>query len=311
MNKKLETTNCVICKTNKYTILFENHDRLHGKDGIFNVVQCNSCGLIYLNPRPMENYIGDYYPDIYEPYNTSLENFYIKLHLSLLTSYYRNKKNFADYFKSILCQMLFNPIPIKYKGTRILDIGCGNGVFLYGLKNNDFDVYGIDMSEKAVDFAQNTLGLNNVKLSSINKLEYQDEFFDVITMNHVIEHLYNPENVIKEIDRILKKDGLLVISTPNSDSINFKLFKEYWFPLETPRHLNLFNHSTIQKLLCDFDFIIDKISFDVSTYSIAQSFKYKFRFNLGIIRLLLLPIMYLISIFNKGDIIVFKIKRRI
>ena len=306
---KLEYINCELCGSNKSTLLFHNYDRSHCTKGIFNIVKCNNCGLLYINPRPKRQFIDEYYPDDYEPYNINLNNFYQKLNESLLNSYYKENKSLLNNLKSFLYQLIYSPIPKEYKG-RILDIGCGNGIYLYNLKKHGWKVYGVEMSQRAVAFAQKKLKLKNVRHGTIENIRYPDEYFDVITMNHVIEHLFEPKKALEEINRILKKKGLLIITTPNINSFNFKLFREFWFPLETPRHLNIFNSLTMKRLMLGAGFIIKKISYDISGDSLMRSLNYKFKINFKKIKLLFLPFTIILAILGVSDVMTFYIRKK-
>jgi SAM-dependent methyltransferase len=135
-------------------------------------------------------------------------------------------------------------------------------------------------------------------------------------MNHVIEHLPNPKETLQEIKRILRKDGLLLITTPNFDSINAKIFKENWFPLEIPRHLYLFTPVTLKKLLNSVGgFRLNKIKYDVSTYSLMKSMEYwlegrdKIKNILVRFRLLFLPLTIIQALVRKSDVMTFYVYR--
>lgn len=80
----------------------------------------------------------------------------------------------------------------------------------------------------------------------LKKSVFPDNAFDAITMNHVIEHLYDPITTLEECRRVLKPVGKLVIVTPNIESLGARLFGEVWRGLEIPRHLYLFSPSTLQ-----------------------------------------------------------------
>lgn len=312
MNKKiiLEKTSCHVCKLNKSKLLLKNHDRFNNDKSIkFSLVKCCNCGLVYLNPRPTAKTIGYYYKSNYEPYNINKNDFYQQLQASLMKSYYSKESTFLNYIKSLFYKSIYSPLP-KNKIGKILDVGCGNGLYLSQLQENGWDVYGIDMSSDAVKFAKDEFGLKNVKQGVLEDVDYPSNMFDVITMHHVIEHLYNPIKVLQKINKSLKKNGLLVISTPNIDSINFSFFKKYWFPLETPRHTYLFNKKTMSNLADKAGFKIVKVSYDKSSHSFIRSFKYKYNYDVSFLRFLLIPMMILFSFFGRSDIVTFYLKKQ-
>jgi methionine biosynthesis protein MetW len=100
-------------------------------------------------------------------------------------------------------------------GTRLLDVGCGAGTLCYFAKEKYEDVYGIDISENALNMAKRY----NIKISKVNlneeKLPFEDGYFDAITCLDVIEHVFEPIDLITEINRVLRIGGILVISSPN------------------------------------------------------------------------------------------------
>ncbi len=103
-------------------------------------------------------------------------------------------------------------------GKRVLDVGCGNGTVLYNLKNGFDELYGIELSKKRVNISKKTLKGFNAEIIEGNieaGVEYDDEFFDVIICSDVIEHLVDVFCGFKEMTRILKKKGRLVLNTPN------------------------------------------------------------------------------------------------
>ncbi len=90
--------------------------------------------------------------------------------------------------------------------------------------------------------------------STLHQAEYKNNFFDTITLNHVLEHVNNPSEMMLELNRILKPGGHLVIATPISDSLTFKIFGKYWAQIDTPRHLFIFSTETLKKYSEEFGF---------------------------------------------------------
>ena len=110
-------------------------------------------------------------------------------------------------------------------GGKILDVGCGPGWFLSSL-GSEWDRYGVEVSTYASKVARNSGAIHNGTLE-----EYTETGFDVIVMNHVIEHIADPVSVLKKIKNILNDDGVLIIGTPDFDSAcarrygkNFRFF---------------------------------------------------------------------------------------
>ena len=106
--------------------------------------------------------------------------------------------------------------------------------------NEGFDAYGTDVSENAGEILPDELK-KKIESNSFTKTNYDNESFDVITLKQVLEHFIAPEEVLSEVHRILKPDGILYIEVPNTRCLKSKVFKQFWFNLEVPRHLYHFN----------------------------------------------------------------------
>ena len=147
----------------------------------------------------------------------------------------------------------------KYKnGGRLLDIGCAAGFFLEVAEEKGWDVFGVELSEYASNYARER-GLN-IFTGDVTATKFPDEYFDVITLWAVISNLQNPYNNLIEAYRILKKKGLIVIQTGNIDSIFAKLQGINWGILTPGGHLYYFSPKTLRKMLELTGFEIVKIS---------------------------------------------------
>lgn len=126
-------------------------------------------------------------------------------------SYWYNRKN-----AEALAPREIKAISLIKKGNgRLIDIGCGEGRFLMKvIKKYEGNCYGVDYSKKAIEIC-NRKGLR-VKSCDIEKrIPFKNGFFDIAYCGEVIEHLYNPDKFLDEVNRILKKGGILIITTPN------------------------------------------------------------------------------------------------
>lgn len=127
----------------------------------------------------------------------------------------------------------------------VLDVGCGSGNLLEALRESGHtDLEGVDFDPKAVQVAREA-GLN-VSAGEVNAVARRD--FDVVLMNHVIEHLPSPEKALREVANHLKPSGIFVIRTPNSRSFLAQCFGRDWRGLEPPRHLNIFTTQSLALL---------------------------------------------------------------
>jgi len=233
----MEYVKCALCGSeNNSPILTAGDYRLHTTDEEFNLVQCRQCGLIYVNPRPIREEMDKFYPKEYYNEQNQISKLVVKL---------------VHYMK------IQNTMSFKKKG-RILDVGCGDGGFILHFKKRGWEVYGIDTSEAACKLAIEKLGRNifNCKLKDCH---FPDSYFDVVTLNHVLEHMSDPNGELREIHRILKDGGILLLSTPNIDCLQFKITRERWFGLDLPRHLYHYSHKTIVSILKKNGFNVVKV----------------------------------------------------
>ena len=130
---------------------------------------------------------------------------------------------------------------------RLLDVGCGSGLWLLLVAQLGWQVEGIDFDEKSVSLARQQ-GLL-VHLGSLEQQNFPSESFDALALSHVIEHVPDPVRTLAECARILKPGGQLVLYTPNASSLGHRLFKQNWRGLEPPRHLHLFGPASMRTLM--------------------------------------------------------------
>ncbi len=259
--ENFEYVGCNLCGSNLSDTIFQGRDIKYEKIGLFNVVKCNRCGLIYTNPRPKQSVISSYYPDEY--WNMDNENGTIESRLKIFAHRFINKISFKM------------TIPSK-PGGKILDIGCGDGKGLLKMQEEGWEAYGVEISDLAAEYVREAYGLN-VFTGIVEDAGFEDEFFDVIILSHVVEHLSDPKTTLIEVNRILKKDGTLVISVPNADSFEAKHFKKYWIGWDLPRHFYHFTPNTITTLLNKIGFEVIGIKYDNNPNNILSSLKYIFR----------------------------------
>lgn len=135
------------------------------------------------------------------------------------------------------------------ESIRLLDVGCSSGAFLLNAKRFGFKVEGV---EPAVKAAQTANGLNlKVHSGYLEAINFPDNTFDCITLFEVIEHLINPSDLLKECRRILKPDGIIMISTGNTDSWTVNILKEKWEYFDLDKHgghVSFFNPNSIQRI---------------------------------------------------------------
>jgi SAM-dependent methyltransferase len=229
---------CILCGCKETNFLVGSPNPTNKQEEVFSFVQCPSCGLIYLSPRPTQDEASEYYPTDYAPYLKTIEE-----EPSTLIRWLRR----YDQYKR--CHAVTRK---KKKTGRILDIGCSTGIFLSSMKRIGWDTYGVEPSQYAASYARSQFEIN-VFNGFLENARFENDFFDVVTLWDVLEHVYDPIQTLKEIQRILKPDGLLLINIPNPDAWERKWFGKYWSGWDIPRHTFLFSTLTIDNLLLKAD----------------------------------------------------------
>jgi len=234
----MERVNCDLCGSNDPHPLFDRIDRFTDND--FKFVKCAQCGLIYLNPRPTQSEIVEYYPDNYESYklldydNSSIQNWHIQRMLQTLL-------DFVEKF-------------VNVRG-HLLDIGCATGRFLITARDRGWEVKGVELVEKAAQIARQEY-LLDVTIGSFESVSLPENYYGVITLWDVLEHLPSPRTTLEKAHRFLKDNGVLVFSIPNLKSFDRYLFGAAWIGWDAPRHFTLYSESELNQLFKDIGYIL-------------------------------------------------------
>lgn len=254
-------THCPVCNHDKFNSFLSCVDYTVSRE-TFNIVQCNSCGFKFTNPRPQTNDLGRYYKsEEYISHSNTKKGF--------INSAYQSVRKYTLLKKLQLISKF-------YKTGNILDIGCGTGEFLNVCKNAKWNCIGIEPDDDAREMGKNNYSLDVRPELEINNLA--SESFDIITMWHVLEHVPDLNQRILDLKRLLKPKGIIIIAVPNCDSYDAKVYKEHWAAYDVPRHLYHFTPASIEHLFKKHQlkmFRIMPMVFD-SFYVSMLSDKYKF-----------------------------------
>lgn len=235
--------------------------------GAWNLYRCASCGSGYLDPRPTPNSIGRAYAGYYThdaaDHPIVRRKGGVRTVLHDLINGYQNARYRLKRSPSLPIGRWILPLlpslrsaadaecrhlpPLPRGGGNLLDVGCGNGGFLLLAQQAGWTVEGIDFDAGAVQAARSR-GLN-VRYGGVEMLDGQQACFDVITLSHVIEHVHEPNALLKRLNELLKPGGVLWLETPNLTSLGALRFNAHWRGLEPPRHLVLFNRDAILRSL--------------------------------------------------------------
>lgn len=136
----------------------------------------------------------------------------------------------------------------KYRKTgKILDVGCGVGLFLREAKKRGWEVYGTEYTETAIQLCRDK-GIN-MQEGKLNPALYEPDMFDVITSFEVLEHINNPQEEIRNIKSILRPEGVFYFTTPNFNALERYLLKDKYNVIQYPEHLCYYTKKTIHYLL--------------------------------------------------------------
>lgn len=257
LKTKVEYIECDLCGQNDFSLLFNGSDYLSFSPLIFKVKKCRNCGMVGLNPRPKN--ISSFYGE------------------------YRKGSSGKDIFEFLSPNRIKKVEKFKKRG-KILDIGCGQGGFLNTMKENGWKTYGVELSKEACEFARQTYGLRNINNDDLLSVDFPDNYFDVVTLWHVLEHLREPLSTLSKIYKILKKDGILIIESPNFHSLQSRVFKDKWFNLDLPRHLFQFSPATSIHYFNKTNFKIIQTDYFVNPRINFISLKKSLLRNFGILR---------------------------
>jgi len=184
----LEYINCNLCGADEPKILIRRESA--------NIVKCKKCGLIYVNPRRVESErLQDIILD-----GVGVEHKKIVWYDSKLNLFKHNIEKIKQY----------------YSIGKLLDIGCGYGIFLKIAQDNGFQVQGLEISQSACKYAREKLGLK-ISERPLRETSFPDDYFDIVTLWDIVNLFSNPKEEFKEVKRILKEEGLAAIRVQNAN----------------------------------------------------------------------------------------------
>ena len=225
----------------------------------FDLYYDETLDMLITHPQPSLENLGKYYEsEDYISHTDNKRSLFEKLYHFIKSIALKNKLN------------LINSLQTN-KG-KILDIGAGTGEFLSVAKNDGWETIGVEPSDRAKAIAKNK-GVSFVEKTS----ELENHSFDVISMWHVLEHVPDLDKQIKELKRLLKPTGTLIIAVPNFKSFDAKHYGKFWAAFDVPIHFWHFSKTAIQLLFEKEEMKLEKVlpmKFD-SFYVSLLSEKYK------------------------------------
>ncbi len=245
----MEQVNCINCGK-------KNTHLLVRKDS-FNIVQCENCNLVFVNPRLNEQELAELYnsgsSDIS---NTSRQDELNAMH---------DKHKIEKFKKAINLLKKY-----KTKIENVFDLGCSSGIFLELAGAEGWVPYGSDVNRALVEENQLKYG-DQVKLQSGSRIDFPEQLFDAVTLFDSIEHMPDPILTLTEASKVLKNDGFLIISTPNINGLFPRLTYNLlgrtigaWEHPTPPGHVFQFSPDTLRVTLKKAGFeLVDMADFDI------------------------------------------------
>ena len=302
----METTYCNLCGQDAGEPYVSLPDLLLDRpDSITKLLRCTNCGLVYQNPRPTFEEMGAHYPPEYESYDPAPDPG--KMSWLARQGYLygmRKRTRAVTRFKT---------------GGRLLDVGCAAGTFLTGMQAiPGWDVEGVEVSSYAAELARSQFGLT-VFNGSLEAANFPAASFDAITLWDVFEHLHNPAGTLRELYRILKPHGILVMRLPNLDAWDAGWFGENWAGLDAPRHTYVFGRAPLRRMLTEQGYRLLRMATEMGGYMVfALSLRFLMtrrgwtptrraravrRLYHPIARIMSIPFFYLFGLGQKGPLV--------
>jgi 2-polyprenyl-3-methyl-5-hydroxy-6-metoxy-1,4-benzoquinol methylase len=255
----LESAPCPNCECRQFHSVLEIPNPLTCAGGTFSLIRCAACSLMLTNPRPTIEALRSFYSEGHaycDRVITNIRRWRWLEHLAL-----RSHFGYPPQPASLLAKMLSNLamwkfhsrlkrrdwIPFRAPG-RLLDIGSGMPFFQDRMQSFGWTVTGIDVIHETD--GRQLPPTDQEKTGQRQPLsDLQPESFDAVTMWHVLQQNPNPSQLVRQASSLLCPGGLIVIEVPNIESLTFAEFRQHWFGLEMPRHLQHFCPKSLSRVL--------------------------------------------------------------
>jgi len=243
---------CPVCNSSESILLATVQDLEYWTSSdLFSYFLCSICNSIFLKNPPIDR-LSEIYPDTYYSTNFNSPNF-------LTLAYYLNAtKNYLDkiYFRKLLKKISFN------SDLSCLDIGGGSGWLLNVLRQSDSRIKStsvLDINPKSRAIAEDAG--HKFYCQTIESFDLKDSY-DIVLLLNLIEHVADPRKVLSIIHKSMKKNGILIVKTPNTLSWNRLLFaNRYWGGYHAPRHWIIFNEKSFTRLSKKMGFIVESLTY--------------------------------------------------
>jgi SAM-dependent methyltransferase len=258
---------CPICEQPLRPTCVRAYDRLVTGEGPFGVDECVVCEYGVTDPQLTDEELGPYY-DAVGYYESYYEHTGARAGNPLHRLRARHRLRSAD--------RRYRQQPFALAGVspgRVLDVGCGSGDLLEHLATRGWDTYGIDPSAAAVEAAAKRGA--QVHQGTLFDQPWEPESFQLITLNHALEHIVEPVPALRQARTMLAPGGLLAIAVPNWACWQRKrLFRNRWSALDLPRHQQHFSPRALNRLADLLELRLDAVGTSSTAAATAYSIHY-------------------------------------
>ena len=208
----------------------------------FVIWQCSNCGLRFTQDVPDAISIGKYYKsENYISHSNTSTGVVNRLYHLVRRYTIKSKRKFVERYSGL-------------KRGNLLDIGAGAGVFAASMLGAGWNVTALEPDASARAVAAKSYGIIEREVNDLFKL--QEYSFDVVTLWHVLEHIHPLHEYLRQVKKIIRKKGIVLIAVPNYTSFDANVYKEYWAAYDVPRHLYHFSPAAMKCLLEKQGFIL-------------------------------------------------------
>jgi SAM-dependent methyltransferase len=235
---------CNFCGSDRPNFRYALHDIRLDLPGEYNLVECQQCGLLYLDPQPTWEELEPHYNP---SQNLRRYHGYVEAPQDQRSKFVRWVQEFGLHWR---CQAVTR----RVQTGQLLDVGCATGVFLNAMQSlTGWKVAGVEPVLQAAQYAREHFGLE-VYPGTLPEAGYADQRFDVVTLWDVLEHAAQPAAYLQEVYRILKPGGWLVLKIPDPSGWEAHWFGSNWVGYEAPQHLYGFPRPVITRKLKETGF---------------------------------------------------------
>lgn len=266
---------CDICGNDKARVIYPKRgiakEKYYITDNSYGdhsqIVKCLDCNLLYCSPRDNDKKLVERYSDFVDPD-------------------YENERA----ARSMTHERIFRKIKNLHKSSgKLLDIGCATGTLLEIAHRHKWESIGIEPSKWASRIGKEKYGLDIIQ-GTLETVKLKEKSFDAVSCLDVIEHVSSPRKLLTDVCKVLKKDGILCLVTPDIGSLTSKLMGENWWHIR-PDHIYYFTEETLSLLLLSLGYKIEKL----------EKYSWTFSLNYWITRLKnIFPPIYKLSSMFRG-----------